>query len=277
MKQYGTSYYYATLFFPADIKNKVMILYKFVRIPDLVVDNKNISSTEARAKLDAMREERKTAYDQQDSHHEVRWDAVSLFHDSKIPFDLSRAFWEAMLQDTEKKTYDTYQELQDYMYGSAMVVGEMMCHVMWVYDEKTLYYAKILGEAMQMTNFLRDVKEDWQDFGRIYMPLDWLHTYGCSHRHIKESCSTWDINDNRERYMAHCIQHCDALYQEAKIWLQYLPKNSRKAVYMSLKLYQQILRKIEYRHYNVFAKSARTQWHDKAIVIMKELRNSRTR
>ena len=72
MKQYGTSYYYATLFFPAHIKQKVMILYKFVRIPDLVVDDKNIHSTEARAKLDAMRDERKTAYDQHDSHHEVR-------------------------------------------------------------------------------------------------------------------------------------------------------------------------------------------------------------
>ncbi len=271
MKKYGTSYYYATLFFPRTMKEKVMTLYKFVRIPDLVVDNKNISDDDARAKLNAMRDEREIAYNQQDSHHTVRWDAVSLFHDSKIPFELSRTFWQAMLQDAEKKTYDTYSELQDYMNGSAMVVGEMMCHIMWVTDEQTMHYAKKLGEAMQMTNFLRDVKEDWLEFGRIYMPEEWLHKYSLSYRHIKDFCYSDCVNDQRPVFMAYCIQHCDALYEEARLWLKHLPPRSQKAIYMSLKLYQQILRKIEHTQYNIFAKSARTNWQDKWIVIAKSL------
>lgn len=274
MQKYGTSYYYATLFFPNSLKKKVMELYKFVRVPDLVVDNANISDTDAYAQLSAMREERQTAYHQNNTHHTVRWDAVSLFHENHIPIELSQAFWHAMLQDTSKKTYATYAELQEYMYGSAMVVWEMMCHIFGIHgdDHTTFHYAKKLGEAMQLTNFLRDVKEDWLEYGRLYMPEEWLHKFSLSYRHIKEFSTTWIINDNREKYMAYCIHHCDALYDEAYHGIQFLPKDTRKAVYLSLKLYQQILRKIEYNHYNVFAQSARTQRHDKALVLTKEIR-----
>lgn len=56
MKQYGTSYYYATLFFPKNIKNDVITLYKFVRIPDLVVDNKTTTPESAKAELQEMQE-----------------------------------------------------------------------------------------------------------------------------------------------------------------------------------------------------------------------------
>lgn len=70
-----------------------------------------------------------------------------------------------MLADTEKNRYDTYAELQEYMYGSAMVVGEMMCYVVRTEDiQMALPYAKALGEAMQLTNFLRDIREDYKDF-----------------------------------------------------------------------------------------------------------------
>lgn len=66
MKQYGTSYYYATLFFSHDIKIKVLELYKFVRIPDLVVDNKNVASEEAKETLQTMRDTWKHVYDTRD-------------------------------------------------------------------------------------------------------------------------------------------------------------------------------------------------------------------
>lgn len=66
MKQYGTSYYYATLFFPASIKRDVIQLYKFVRIPDLIVDNKDIHPLAARMQLESMRNEREDAYRKND-------------------------------------------------------------------------------------------------------------------------------------------------------------------------------------------------------------------
>lgn len=242
-----------------------------MRIPDLIVDNKNIWSDAARAELQQMRDERKTAYETKDSHHEVRWDSVSLFHENYIPFALSESFWKAMIQDTDKKTYETYHELHEYMYWSAMVVWEMMCHVVWNIDQRAIPYAKKLGEAMQMTNFLRDVKEDWQDFWRIYMPIEDLHRFWLSHRHVKEFCDTWIINDNREKFMAYQIQRCDWLYHEALHGLEFLPKDAKKAVYLSAKLYQQILRRIEHLHYNVFEHSARTRKSEKFMVLAQHI------
>ncbi len=198
MKQYGTSYYYATLFFPHHIKNKVLTLYKFVRIPDLVVDNKNIWSDAAKAELERMRGERKMAYDTKDVQDKIWWDSVSLFHENYIPFELSHAFWKVMLQDTEKRSYETYHELHEYMYWSAMVVWEMMCYILWVTDTQAYIPAKKLWEAMQMTNFLRDVKEDREDFGRIYMPIEDLHRFGLSHK----SSMITDKNSWHMRYNA---------------------------------------------------------------------------
>ena len=122
MKKYGTSYYYATLFFPARIKNDVMTLYKFVRIPDLVVDDANVTSSAARDALNDMRTDWEEAYNTGDLSHIVRGDSVELFRRCHIPFSLSRDFRDAMIMDTEKLRYDTYEELQQYMYGSAMVV-----------------------------------------------------------------------------------------------------------------------------------------------------------
>lgn len=124
---------------------------------------------------------------------------------------------------------------------------------------------------MQMTNFLRDVKEDYVDFKRMYMPLEDLHRFSLSHRHIKEFCQTGIINDNREKFMAYQIHRCDALYHEALHGLQYLPKNCRKAIYMSAKLYQQILRRIEKLHYNVFSHSARTTKTEKFMVLTQHI------
>jgi 15-cis-phytoene synthase len=90
------------------------------------------------------------------------------------------AFWEAMGNDLKTMRYDSYEQLQSYMYGSAEVVGLVMCDLIG-YDaehrEETLAGARKLGEAMQLTNFLRDVAEDWNELGRIYMPSDDLSRF----------------------------------------------------------------------------------------------------
>lgn len=72
MKKYGTSYYYATLFFPRRIKDDVMTLYKFVRIPDLVVDDGNVTSAAARSALDELWNEWEIAYNNANIAHPVR-------------------------------------------------------------------------------------------------------------------------------------------------------------------------------------------------------------
>lgn len=271
MKKYGTSYYYATLFFPASIKDDVMTLYAFVRIPDLVVDVKDQDADSAKKELLKMWEEWEKAYSDRDVLHKTRWDAVRLFYRHDIPFALSRAFWDAMLLDTEKFRYNTYEELKTYMYGSAMVVGEMMCYVLGEHDDRALPYARTLGEAMQLTNFLRDVKEDYVDLGRIYMPLEDMKAFGLSHEDIERYMTTSEIDSSRREYMRFQISRADALYELALQWLQYLPRQTRNAIYLSAKLYQGILRKIEKCDYNIFAYSAKTTKRDKLRIVLSHM------
>jgi 15-cis-phytoene synthase len=167
-----------------------------------------------------------------------------------------------MLDDTDIRSYETYTQLQHYMHGSACVVGEMMCYVVGLRSEHeiaaTRPAAYALGEAMQLTNFLRDVREDYIDLGRIYMPDDEMQRYGLGNKQIKEFCHDRHANTNREAFCAYQITRCDLLYQHAYEGIPLLPRVARIPVRLAAKLYQRILRHIEHHHYNVFDKSMRT-------------------
>ena len=97
-----------------------------------------------------------------------------------------------MIDDCSVHRYETYEQLECYMYGSASVVGLMMCHLIGftdpAHEETAKAYATELGNAMQLTNFLRDVREDYEDLGRIYIPTDILQDHGLSHEDIISFC-----------------------------------------------------------------------------------------
>ena len=92
-----------------------------------------------------------------------------------------------MIQDLTQTRYQTYDELKNYMWGSASVVGLMMSHVIGFNDMRALKYAPKLGYAMQLTNFLRDIDEDYQLRGRIYLPLDELARFDLDERRHRPS------------------------------------------------------------------------------------------
>jgi len=104
---------------------------------------------------------------------------VALAHEHHFQRAWIEAFFAAMRMDTEKYFYNTYAELEAYMYGSAEVVGLMMTTLIGYTGEsdEVFLYARRLGEAMQYTNFLRDIGEDRNDHHRVYMPLDRLQAH----------------------------------------------------------------------------------------------------
>lgn len=142
----------------------------------------------------------------------------------------------------------------------------MMCDLIGC-EKAGLPFARKLGEAMQLTNFLRDIKEDYLDFGRIYLPEEDLHKFGVSYKHIKDFCYTGEINEQFLALMHYYIDKCDDLYFEAMQGLSFLKKGSRKAVFIAAKLYQEILRKIQRIGYNVFEHSAKTTRLEKFTVM----------
>jgi phytoene synthase len=127
--------------------------------------------------------------------------------------------------------------------------------------------ARLLGEAMQYTNFLRDIYEDYIAYGRIYMPSDKLTEYGLTHNDIIHFCQTKQINTQFSNFMQAQIAHCRAMYTEANQGIKLLPTQAQLPVLLASKLYEGILDKIESINYNVFANSARTDKRQKAKIV----------
>lgn len=271
MQRYGTSYYYATLFFPKDIQEEVMELYRFVRIPDEIVDHitsldLNLHYTQAKIKLQDMHNDVLQAIKENNQDHHTRWQTAKLFNTYHITHSYVTDFFQAMIQDCTVHRYETYIQLQWYMYGSAEVVWLMMCDILQS-PKHAHAQARLLGEAMQYTNFLRDIYEDYVQYWRIYMPDDRLKVYELTHNDIIHFCQTNTINKSFKKFMQAQIKHCRDMYIQANKGITLLPEQAQLPVLLASKLYEGILDKIVSIDYNVFANSARTNKRQKVKIV----------
>ena len=262
-KLHGTTYYYATQRFKPEIRRQVHALYGFVRVPDEWVDNPgDMSVQERQRKLAQYRSEMMRGYDGVCPTHPVLRAFVDVMHESAIPIEEPLIFLEAMEMDLTVRRYETYEALQRYMRGSASAVGVMMCHVLGSGQNQTALDAAMkLGEAMQLTNFLRDVGEDL-DRDRIYLPLEDLDRF----RVTEDEVMNGVMSDRFVALMKFEIERARQLYAESEPGILLLPKEARKAVKLGLVLYSRILDRIERRNYDVFGGRARTSTTEKAVV-----------
>ena len=188
--------------------------------------------------------------------------AKHVFVTYAIPFEYSQAFIAAMIQDTTKDRYETYEELRQYMYGSAVVVGLMMTCVMCAKDdrfhdgssfrEEVLQKAGVLGEAFQMTNFLRDVGEDVRDRGRIYLPREDMRRFGVTEDMIRGG----KVTEEFVALMQFEIARTEGLYADAQQGIQLLPKRAARGISIARTLYAAIIPKIVDARYDVFSSRA---------------------
>jgi phytoene synthase len=259
--KFGKSYFFATKLFPREIQNSVFALYAFFRIPDEIVDNPDGDDTllQMETKLKNWDERWKQAYERQFSDDPVLYATAITFKKHSIPFEYSKDFLASMKQDLFIKRYKTYANLEEYMYGSAGVVGLMMTHIIGYTDNKAFDYAKILGNAMQMTNFLRDICEDFQKRDRIYVPLEDLERFGVTEDALKAG----RVDENFRALMEFEIDRTRRLYQEAEKGIKYLAPRGKGPVKVALKLYREILVKIEKNGYDVFTYRAKTGFWEK--------------
>jgi phytoene synthase len=256
--EHGKSYYFATKFFPADLRLATYALYAFFRLPDEIVDNPK--TTDPKRELERFRDEWRNG----EVTQPVLLAARDTFKRHHIPSEYSESFLDAMIQDTWKKRYASYAELEQYMYGSAAVVGLMMSHVIG-FKKEALVYAEKLGYAMQLTNFLRDIREDLEKRDRIYFPQDELARYGITEDELRQHRVTAAF----EAFMKFQIARADRLYEEANVGIRYLNPRGRFAVRMASDLYRAILRKIEQQRYNVFVKRASTSKLEKVWIALR--------
>lgn len=261
-RKFGTSYFLATSLFPEKIRKPTWVLYAFLRTIDEVVDNQikdGVEAGKAIKQANSLYKESATGQ-KQDS-------VLGMMAIVSNQFDFKdewvQKFFDAMYMDTFINRYQTYSELENYMEGSAAVVGYMMSSIIG-YKQDALVYARSLGQAMQLTNFLRDIKEDFEK-GRIYIPQDWLVKFDVTEDYFKLE----KIDENWINLMKYAISLNYELYKKAEKGIPLLNKNGQKQVYASLLLYREILRQIEKQKYDVFYKRANVPKTKKILLIIK--------
>jgi phytoene synthase len=267
-RKFGTSYYFATQFFPREVRRAIYAVYAFARIPDEFVDNPDQTDLEqSRRQIEEFRQEWRQAMEEKGSSDAILAAIAATFHKYRIPLEEGEAFFDSMLQDTEKMTYADYAELEKYMYGSAGVIGLMVTRIVGYSSDEAFKHALQLGYAFQLTNFLRDIREDWDVRRRVYIPQDELQKFGLSNE---------DIADHRygEKFIALMkfqIERNREIYRESQKGIPMLSARGRTAVKIAYVLYAGILTEIEKLDHNVFRQRARTGFGRKLKLAAKAL------
>jgi phytoene synthase len=253
-KEYGTSYYLSSRLFEPEIRKGVDAIYGFVRVPDNWVDLPGAgSSVQTFEKLWTWQVKMRSALAGKEVDEPVLRAFAETVHKFNIPHDEPFLFLEAMNMDRRVDQYDNYEQLKSYMRGSAVAVGNMMCPVIGApTDQDTLDRARCLSEAMQMTNFLRDIKEDLS-LGRVYMPADELDQFGLSKADLEKG----SVTDRFRRFMEFQIARCRELYRESEPGIARIPGRQGKAVFCARVLYAEILTEIEDRDFDIFTERVR--------------------
>ena len=264
----GKTFYLATKFLPERVRHATHVLYGFFRIADEVVDDaEGVPPDQQRAELESLRAQ---ALGEADPDGPV----LEAFDELRREYGIADAeiesFVDAMQSDIATDRYETYDDLESYMRGSAAAVGVMMTAIMDPDErEAALPHAVKLGEAFQMTNFLRDVREDVVERDRIYLPQKTLRSHGVSDAQIERL----EYSDSFAAAMAAELRRTEDLYREGVAGIRYLPEDCQLPVLLAAVLYAEHHTVIRAREYDVLSREpslsttrklwclAKTRWH----------------
>jgi phytoene synthase len=243
----GKTFHVATRLLPQRIRHPTYVLYGFFRIADEVVDAEDTAPpAEQRAELDRLRA---AALGEEPTDDPVLEAFAEVVERNDIPDEDVHSFVDAMASDIDTDRYETYADLEAYMDGSAAAVGRMMTAIMGLDPEteaEALPYATKLGEAFQMTNFLRDVREDVVERDRIYLPLETLRRHGVTEEQILDL----EFDDRVAAAIREEMARTERLYEEGVAGIKYLPEDCQLAVLLAAVLYVDHHRLIRNRGYD---------------------------
>ncbi len=264
-KKFAKTFYLASLFLPKDKKYASYAVYAICRLSDETVDG--ISNSGQEERLREMENKISAAY----SGDIIGEPLLAAFHSTinsyKIPKEYFDVLVEGMRMDLEIKRYKDFSTLYEYCYKVAGVVGLIMLKIFGYNDRAAQDYAVKLGVAMQLTNILRDINEDFSR-GRIYLPLDEMGRFGVSEQQIAGG-----QNDERlKNLLRFQIARNRKFYNESLAGIKLIDNPVCRFVALNMKeIYSGILDSIQKSNYDVFTKRAHVSKLRKTGIILKVL------
>jgi len=213
----GSSFYYSFLFLPEAQRKAIIALYAFCREVDDIVDECSESSI-ARVKLQWWRDTMQQTFDGS-PQHPVQYALTTPLQTYNLPLEYFLEIIDGMEMDLDKNRYDTYKDLSLYCYRVASVVGLLAAEIFGYQNHAVRKYALYLGTAFQLTNILRDVREDaLRD--RIYIPQEELQRFGVSEHDIRNAKKS----EAMKALLQHQASRAHEYYQKA---FNHLPEQDR--------------------------------------------------
>ncbi len=253
--RYGRTYFLATRLLPADRRPAVHALYGFARLADEIVDS-GLVPGDPGAALDVLERELTDALREPGAATRpilvALADTVRTYRIRPVLFT---DFLASMRMDLTVTGYRTFAELGTYMHGSAGVIGLQLLPVLGTVGpvREAEPAAAALGEAFQLTNFLRDIGEDL-DRGRLYLPADELAAFGVDRDRLLRAHRDGRPDPAVRRALAHLVSYTHAVYRRAEPGIALLRPESRPGIRTAALLYRRILDEIVASDYAVLGR-----------------------
>ena len=227
-QSYSTSFSLATKMLHSSIRPHIYNIYGFVRFADEIVDS--FHQYPKKELLDRFEEDLDLCLTQRISLNPILNSFQETVHAFQIDRELIDAFMRSMRWDLDKKVYTTEADYKAYIYGSADVVG-LMCLKVFVKGDQSKYdelkpAAMALGSAFQKVNFLRDLKDDFQELNRTYFP-------------------SVNFNQFDEKSKRAIIKEIEQDFAQALVGIFKLPMEAQFGVYTAYKYYTKLLKKLK--------------------------------
>jgi len=263
-KKHAKTFYLASRFLPEDKKLATYSIYAICRIADESVDN---PTDKAPKNLSGFKENIESAYSSGDLDDNL----LLCFRETINRYNIPKGYFEELLEgmnmDLEIKRYRNFEEMEVYCYRVAGVVGLIMLKIFGYTEPIAEIYAVSLGIALQITNILRDIKEDFQR-GRIYLPLDEMQRFGVCENDI----SSQKIDEHFKEFMKFQIKRARLYYAMAQEGISLIPESrSRLVASVAKELYCGILDSIEKNDYDIYTQRARVNKMKKLALVLRIL------
>jgi len=271
---HGKTYYLATLLLPPAKRPHVHALYGFARYADEIVDDlaSNLTLDEKAFVLKKWSNQVLSDIKSGSSNDPIAAALVDTTSRFKIPIAHFEAFLHSMNMDLSVRQYQTYEDLHEYVYGSAAVIGLQMVSVLGTISPDAVTSAneaaEKLGIAFQLANFIRDVGEDL-DRGRVYLPMTELEAHGVNRQMLEARVTTPQIKSALKEQ----IQRVRRLQNESAAGIKLLTPGARQCIQAASQLYCGIVDEVEKIDYQIFTKRAKTSnWRRTKVALPAYLR-----
>jgi phytoene synthase len=256
------NFYYSFLLLSAQQRRAMCAIYAFMRYCDDLSDEPGSNRTD----MERWRAEMEDAFEGRFSGHPV-WPA---FHYTVRRFGIPRQYFRDMVtgvaSDLEPRRIETFEELYRYCYQVASVVGLTTIHIFGFDTPSALPLAEKCGVAFQLTNILRDIRED-AERDRVYLPAEDLRRFGVTEEELRAGNRSEPV----VRLLKFEAARARAYYDESRPLLDLIHPRSRPSLLALISIYSRLLDRIQRKDYDVFTRRVRLSPLEKSWIVVRAL------